>query len=211
MLFSRQNDKILLGVIRMLLEDKSVLESIKKRIWFSFVASILLIIFAVVLLINPDNFIPTAINVFGYVAIFLGILNAVFYFRLPKENRIYSKNLSTSILLILFGIIAFIETSILQEMITIILGGYLIFRNAFRIEMAFNLEDKAKGIWLSSLVISTMNLILGFLIVINPFTNVSINLYLGIMVIVSESLLILENILLLIGFRKYKNHEEVAA
>ena len=136
----------------MLLEDKSVLESIKKRIWFSFVASILLIIFAVVLLINPDNFIPTAINVFGYVAIFLGILNAVFYFRLPKESRIYSKNLSTSI-----------------------------------------------------------NLILGFLIIVNPFTNVSINLYLGIMVIVSASLIILENILLLIGFRKYKNHEEVVA
>src|SRR5699024_86745 len=151
----------------------------KKRIWFSFVASILLIIFAVVLLINPDNFIPTAINVFGYVAIFLGILNAVFYFRLPKESSIYSKNLSTSILLILFGIAAFIETSILQEMITIILGGYLIFRNAFRIEMAFNLQDKAKSIWLSSLGISTINLILGFLIIVNPFTNVSINLYLG--------------------------------
>ncbi len=195
----------------MLLEDKSVFESIKKRIWFSFVASILLIIFAVVLLINPDNFIPTAINVFGYVAIFLGILNMVFYSRLPKENRIYSKNLSTSILLILFGIIAFIETSILQEMITIILGGYLIFRNAFRIEMAFNLQDKAKSIWVSSLIISAINLVLGFLIIVNPFTNTSINLYLGIMVIISESLLILENILLLIGFRKYHNHEKVAA
>lgn len=195
----------------MLLEDKSVLESIKKKIWFSFVASILLIIFAIVLLINPDNFIPTAINVFGYVAIFLGILNLVFYLRLPKENRIYSKNLSTSILLILFGIIAFIETSILQEMITIILGGYLIFRNAFRIELAFMLQDKAKGIWVSCLIISAINLILGFLIVINPFTTISINWYLGIMVMISEGLLILENILLLIGFRKYKNHEEVSA
>ena len=195
----------------MLLEDKSVLESIKKKIWFSFVASILLIIFAIVLLINPDNFIPTAINVFGYVAIFLGILNLVFYLRLPKENRIYSKNLSTSILLILFGIIAFIETSILQEMITIILGGYLIFRNAFRIELAFMLQDKVKGIWVSCLIISAINLILGFLIVINPFTTISINWYLGIMVMISEGLLILENILLLIGFRKYKNHEEVSA
>ena len=195
----------------MLLEDKSVLESIKKKIWFSFVASILLIIFAMVLLINPDNFIPTAINVFGYVAIFLGILNLVFYLRLPKENRIYSKNLSTSILLILFGIIAFIETSILQEMITIILGGYLIFRNAFRIELAFMLQDKVKGIWLSCLIISAINLILGFLIVINPFTTISINWYLGIMVMISEGLLILENVLLLIGFRKYKNHEEVSA
>ena len=120
-------------------------------------------------------------------------------------------NLSTSILLILFGIIAFIETAILQEMMTILLGGYVIFRNAFRIEMAFNLQDRARNIWLSCLVISGINLILGFLIVINPFPDLSINWYLGIMLIISEALLILENILLLIGFRKYKNHEEVVA
>ena len=190
----------------MYLEDKSVVESLKKRMYSSFIVSILLIIFAIVLLINPDNFIPTAINVFGYVAVFMGILNFVFYFRIPKENRIYSKNLSTSILLILFGIIAFIETSILQEMITIILGGYLIFRNAFRTEIAFMLEEKAKRIWIATTVLSVMNLLLGFLIMINPFTNVSINLYLGVMVIVSEILFMFENVLLLIGLRK-KNKE----
>ena len=190
----------------MYLEDKSVVESLKKRMYSSFIVSILLIIFAIVLLINPDNFIPTAINVFGYVAVFMGILNFVFYFRIPKENRIYSKNLSTSILLILFGIIAFIETSILQEMITIILGGYLIFRNAFRTEIAFMLEEKAKRIWIATTVLSVINLLLGFLIMINPFTNVSINLYLGVMVIVSEILFMFENVLLLIGLRK-KNKE----
>ena len=190
----------------MYLEDKSVVESLKKRMYSSFIVSILLIIFAIVLLINPDNFIPTAINVFGYVAVFMGILNFVFYFRIPKENRIYSKNLSTGILFILFGIVAFIETEILQEMITILIGGYLVFRNAFRTEIAFMLEEKAKRIWIATTVLSVMNLLLGFLIMINPFTNVSINLYLGVMVIVSEILFMFENVLLLIGLRK-KNKE----
>ncbi len=190
----------------MYLEDKSVVESLKKRMYSSFIVSILLIIFAIVLLINPDNFIPTAINVFGYVSVFMGILNFVFYFRIPKENRIYSKNLSTGILFILFGIVAFIETEILQEMITILIGGYLVFRNAFRTEIAFMLEEKAKRIWIATTVLSVMNLLLGFLIMINPFTNVSINLYLGVMVIVSEILFMFENVLLLIGLRK-KNKE----
>lgn len=190
----------------MYLEDKSVVESLKKRMYSSFVVSILLIIFAIVLLINPDNFIPTAINVFGYVAVFMGTLNFVFYFRIPKENRIYSKNLSTGILFILFGIVAFIETEILQEMITILIGGYLVFRNAFRTEIAFMLEEKAKKIWIATTVLSVINLLLGFLIMINPFTNVSINLYLGVMVIVSEILFMFENVLLLIGLRK-KNKE----
>ena len=178
----------------MYLEDKTVLESLKKRVYSSFIASILLIIFAVVLLINPDNFIPTAINVFGYVAILMGVLNIVFYFRLPKENRLYSKNLSTSVLLILSGLIAFIETNILTEMISLIIGGYVIFRNAFRLEMAFLFAEKAKSLWLSTCILSFINLLLGFLIVINPFKEVSINFYLGLMVIISEVFLIVENI-----------------
>ena len=194
----------------MYLEDKTVLESLKKRVYSSFIASILLIIFAVVLLINPDNFIPTAINVFGYVAILMGVLNIVFYFRLPKENRLYSKNLSTSVLLILSGLIAFIETNILTEMISLIIGGYVIFRNAFRLEMAFLFTEKAKSLWLSTCILSFINLLLGFLIVINPFKEVSINFYLGLMVIISEVFLIVENILVLIGLSKKKKiNEEV--
>ena len=194
----------------MYLEDKTVLESLKKRVYSSFIASILLIIFAVVLLINPDNFIPTAINVFGYVAILMGVLNIVFYFRLPKENRLYSKNLSTSVLLILSGLIAFIETNILTEMISLIIGGYVIFRNSFRLEMAFLFAEKAKSLWLSTCILSFINLLLGFLIVINPFKEVSINFYLGLMVIISEVFLIVENILVLIGLSKKKKiNEEV--
>ena len=194
----------------MYLEDKTVLESLKKKVYSSFIASILLIIFAVVLLINPDNFIPTAINVFGYVAILMGVLNIVFYFRLPKENRLYSKNLSTSVLLILSGLIAFIETNILTEMISLIIGGYVIFFFFFRLEMAFLFAEKAKSLWLSTCILSFINLLLGFLIVINPFKEVSINFYLGLMVIISEVFLIVENILVLIGLSKKKKiNEEV--
>ena len=193
----------------MFLENKTVFNDLKKKLYFSFIPAILLIILGIVLLINPDNFIPVAINVFGYVAIFLGILNFVFYFRLPKENKIYSKNLSSSILLIIFGIVAFLESNILKEIITLLIGSYIIYRNAKRIELAFCLE-KSKLFYLT-IILAIINLVLGFLIIINPFNNISINLYLGWMVIASEIILSIINILLLILLRKIlKNEKEDA-
>lgn len=190
----------------MFLENKTIFSDLKKKIYFSFIPAILLIILGIVLLINPDNFIPVAINVFGYVAIFLGILNLVFYFKLPKENKIYSKNLSTSILLIVFGIVAFIESDILKEIITLLIGGYIVYRNSKRFELAFSLE-KNKLFYLT-VVLAVINLVIGFLIIINPFNNLSINLYLGWMVIVSEIILSLINILLLISLRKILKDEK---
>ena len=71
----------------MLLENKTIVENIKKSCKESFIASFLLIVFAVVLLINPENFMSSAINVFGYIGVFFGVLNIVFYFRISKEKR----------------------------------------------------------------------------------------------------------------------------
>lgn len=59
--------------------DLNVEQKIKKEVKESFVASILLLAFAVVLMINPDNFLNIAINVFGYLGIFFGVIN-VFIF-----------------------------------------------------------------------------------------------------------------------------------
>ena len=49
----------------MLLENKAIVENIKKSCKESFIAAFLLIVFAVVLLVNPENFMSSAINVFG--------------------------------------------------------------------------------------------------------------------------------------------------
>lgn len=184
----------------MLLENKTIVENIKKSCKESFIASFLLIVFAVVLLINPENFMSSAINVFGYIGVFFGVLNIVFYFRISKEKRLYSTNFRNGLLLFLSGVIAFFKTDILTDMITIIIGGYLIFRNVDRSNMAMTLQSYTKRTWIFILITSMINILLGLFIAINPFENwVSLKTLLAILIMVSEGIIIIQNLVILLG------------
>ena len=186
--------------IMMLLENKTILETIKKSCKESFIAAFLLIVFAIVLLINPENFMSSAINVFGYIGVFFGVLNIVFYFRISKEKRLYSTNFRNGLLLFLSGVIAFFKTDILNDMITILIGGYLIFRNVDRANMAMTLQSYTKRTWIFILITSMINILLGLFIAINPFENwVSLKTLLAILIMVSEGIIIIQNLVILLG------------
>ena len=183
-----------------LLENKAIIENIKKSCKESFIAAFLLIVFAIVLLINPENFMSSAINVFGYIGVFFGVINLVIYFRIPKEKRLYSTNFRNGLLLFLSGIIAFFKTEILTDMITIIIGGYLIFRNIDRSNMAMMLQDDTKKLWIFILVTSIINILIGLFIAINPFDNwVSLKTLLAILIMVSEGIIVIQNLVVLLG------------
>ena len=187
----------------MLLEDKSFIKNIKKEIIESFVAILLIIIFAVVVLKNPENFITVAVQIFGYVAIFMGILNIFFYYRLPEEAKMYSKNLMTGTLLITCGFASFFVTNILKEMITILLGGYLLFQNASRIQLSMQIKPYTKKLWMYLLGASLINSVISILLIINPFAGkFEFNTYISVLLLVVECILFLENIFILIGVKK---------
>ena len=186
--------------IMTLLENKTIIENIKKSCKESFIAAFLLIVFAIVLLINPENFMSSAINVFGYIGVFFGVINLVMYFRISKEKRLYSNNFRNGLLLFLSGIIAFFKTEILTDMITIIIGGYLIFRNVDRSNMAMMLQNDTKKLWIFILVTSMINILIGLFIAINPFDNwVSLKTLLAILIMVSEGIIVIQNLVVLLG------------
>ena len=186
--------------IMTLLENKAIIENIKKSCKESFIAAFLLIVFAIVLLINPENFMSSAINVFGYIGVFFGVINLVIYFRIPKEKRLYSTNFGNGLLLFLSGIIAFFKTEILTDMITIIIGGYLIFRNIDRSNMAMMLQNDTKKLWIFILVTSIINILIGLFIAINPFDNWgSLKTLLAILIMVSEGIIVIQNLVVLLG------------
>lgn len=173
----------------------------KKNIMGSFIAPLLIIIFAIVLYQNPENFISVAVSIFGYGAIFLGVLNLVMYFRLKEEERYLSRQMTNGILFISFGIAAFFENALFTEMITVILGAYVLLQNASRISLSFTLQKLTKSIWLYIFVMSLMNLIIGLFIIVNPFPASQLNFYLASLLVIAEAFLIIENFIILIGVR----------
>lgn len=192
----------------MLLENKTMMKNIKKSIWESFISVFLILLFAIVLLKNPENFISVSIHLFGYIAIFIGVIDLVLYAKLLKEEKIIHKKIMQSAILFSFGLIAFFETETLKNMITFLLGGYFIYLNASRLELSMYLKNFTKKIWIISVIISIINILLALVLIINPLSFEITNFYISILVMIIEGLFFLQNISILAGVRYDKEIHE---
>ncbi len=181
------------------------LEKIKKEAKMSFIVSFLLIALAIVLLINPDNFIVVSINVLGYIGIFFGIISVFTFFLKPKEEANFLRN---GVILVLYGIIAIIESSVLKNVITIILGSYIILRNAYKLEIAWHLKTREIKEYMPILFISAINIILGLTLVINPTLNIPANTFIAILIIICEVLSMAMNIIIIFSKKKENKQNE---
>lgn len=176
------------------------MEKIKKEAKGSFIFVILLIAFALVLYVNPDNFIKIAINVFGYVSIFWGVILCFYYLKKDLEDN----NLTKGIVFVLFGILAILKANILASVFTILLGGYLLYQSANRLYITYYLAKKKKEIWLFILILTLINIILSFLLFFNPLFNIKVNTYMASIIIICEFLIVIQNIV----FLTIKNDKE---
>ena len=185
----------------MYLSDKEVLKSIKKGATMNLIAPLLLIVFALVLFQNPDNFISVAVSIFGYGAIFLGVINSLLYFRLKGEEKVYSKKLTNALIMISFGITSFFQNALFSQIICVLLWAYIIYQNASQLTISLIIKDYQNKIWPYLLVMALINIILGIVIVINPFPSNELNLYLASLIVISEFLCFIQNILVLFGVK----------
>ncbi len=185
----------------MLLEDKSIIKKIRKGVYETFVVAFLILIFAFVLIKNPENFISVAIHVFSYVAVFIGVLDIVIYLRIEEEQRFFENRLFIGVLLICFGVVAFFEVDTLKDVVTILLGGYLLFQNSKRVELSINLRKYTSKLWISLFSSSIFNLFLSILFIVNPFHNMSIHIFMSVLLMIIEGIYLLQNVMILFGVK----------
>ena len=192
----------------MILQEKEILKRMKRSTTTSFMGAILIIVFAIVLFRNPENFLSVAISIFGYIAVALGVISSFLYFRVPESERIYNKRLMTGIVLLAFGFVSFFENELLRNMITILLGGYLLIVNAERVELAMYVKSKESKVWLVLLSLAGLNILASILLMIDPIPNISENAFVSMMLIIIEVLFCIQNFVILFGIRTGDSKKE---
>ena len=180
------------------------IDKVKKEIQGSFVISILLIIFAILLSTNKEDFINIAIKVFGYLSILVGVLQVFTYIRQNEEKRKNNRYLMNGIILTFYGIIAIIKAYLLNEVITILLGGYFILKNSSRCQLAIEIKPEKENLWKYIFMFAILNIILSMLLIIDPFTNIAVNLYISLTIIIEEIIYVVSSFLLLFNLKKTK-------
>ena len=150
---------------------------------------------------NPDNLsktlilglvglvlllIPGTLNkiigiLIGAALLIVGILAIIRY---TKEHEVGSNlNLVSGILYSVLGVIIIIYPYSIINLVTICLGVYLIINGLLKLKLAFMLKNVTNK-WIGTLIMGIITIILGLLLIFNPFAGITITKLAGAFLVV---------------------------
>ena len=176
-------------------------EYIKKYNRSSIITSILMIIVAVLLIVKPIKTMEWIVTLLSVIIIIDGIFDFINYFKSDKETKLYSFGLVEGLLEVLAGILIILDKDVLIAFLPLILGIWIILKNIVKVQLAINLKQICSD-WYLPLIVAILSLLLGILIILNPFGSmITITLLSGIFLLVTEVFNLIENIYLLIKLK----------
>lgn len=176
-------------------------EYIKKYNKSSIITSILMIIVAILLITKPIKTMEWIIILISAIIIIDGIFDFINYFRSDKETKLYSFGLIEGLLEVLAGVLIILNKDALITFLPLILGIWIILKNIIKIQLAINLKQISDS-WYLLLIFAILSLLLGVLIILNPFSSIiAITLLAGIFLLMTETVNLIENIYLMIKLK----------
>lgn len=176
---------------------------IKKCEMYSMIISILMIILSLFLIVKPIKSIETFILIFSIILLVNGVIGIITYFTIENEERLFSFDLLSGITNIIAGILVFIYRSSLIEVFPVMLGIYVIISSLLKMQISINLSTVPKSNWVLLVIMSILNMIIGVLLITNPFESIiTITTLCGIFLLISEVISLIEEIYVLVKIKK---------
>jgi uncharacterized membrane protein HdeD (DUF308 family) len=162
-------------------------EIIKKKELKGIFVSLLLIVLGVFLIIKPLEIVKTLIQIMGIILLLSGCIDFMNYFRMSEEEKLFNYGLFKGIMELCIGILFIFKFEVLTSIFSIIIGLTIIFINIFKLQLSINLKQIENTNWLVGVIISTISIILGIIIILDPFDSVKLLIISsGIIICISE-------------------------
>ena len=153
---------------------KNSIENVYNRmIIYSLITSILSILVGLVLV-----FLPTVSNkvvgiIVGIIFLIFGI-NAVYKYFHRDGAKIYSLNIVFGVLYSILGVVIILYPYSVMEFVTVCLGLFVIINGATKINYGIWLKRGNEDSWLVTLVTGIFLVVLGIMLVFNPFSAMTL-------------------------------------
>ena len=149
---------------------KNSIENVYNRmIIYSLITSILSIIVGLVLI-----FLPTVSNkVVGIIVVVIILIfgiNAVYKYFHRDGAKIYSLNIVFGVLYSILGVVIILYPYSVMEFVTVCLGLFIIINGATKVNYGLWLKRGSEDSWLVTLVTGIFLVVLGIMVVFNPFS-----------------------------------------
>lgn len=175
---------------------------IKKKEIKGILGSLLLIVLSVFLMLKPIEIIGTLIKVIGMILLICGVFDFANYFVNKKEESLFDYGLVKGIIEITIGVLFIFKYDLLINLFPCILGLIIVFINIFKLQTAISLKEFESN-YMTGVIISSLSIILGLVIVINPFETIEVVIIVsGAVLLISELSNIIYSISVLKFFKK---------
>lgn len=164
-----------------------MLSSIKSKVIKSLLFGVLLIALAVYLIIKPLEIVSTLIKVIGMFVLICGVFDFINYFFNKEEDAFFNYGLFRGIMEITVGILFVFKYNLLITLFPSLLGLMIVFINIFKLQTAIEYKNVENSNYLTGVIISSLSIILGIIVLINPFETVEVVVITsGVILLVSE-------------------------
>lgn len=175
---------------------------IKKKEIKGILGSLLLIVLSVFLMLKPIEIIGSLIKVIGMILLICGVFDFANYFVNKKEESLFDYGLVKGIIEITIGVLFIFKYDLLINLFPCILGLIIVFINIFKLQTAISLKEFESN-YMTGVIISSLSIILGLVIVINPFETLEVVIIVsGTVLLISELSNIIYSISVLKFFKK---------
>lgn len=143
-------------------------ELTKKIFWTSIASTIAILVFGGLLFAFPETVIKSITIALAVIFMAVGIIPIINYFRFRSSGIATTFGFMMGVFCIIVGLILLMNENILNIIIPIIAGVWIIINSINRIAIAMDLRDAKVTIWAITLVYAIITLVIGVLLILDP-------------------------------------------
>lgn len=141
---------------------------LKEMKWNMLLSAALYMILGLILLIFPATTARTICYLIAGIAIVIGLVNLVVYFTRSVTRNYYRNDFVTGLMLMILGFFVIYQVDLVISLVPFIIGLCIIISGLFKLQGALDVQ-RMGGNAVVILGVAVVNMVLGILMVINPF------------------------------------------
>lgn len=132
---------------------------------YDIASSIILFILGVLLLSVPGGIVTSVIRIFGIIIVILGMLSIVNV----AKTKVYNGEMVYGILIGVLGLVFISNPEVIASIIPFVFGVWIVIKSSFKLQFVVALKRSKSPEYIKALVVNIITLILGVVLVFNPF------------------------------------------
>lgn len=147
-------------------QGKSVYQRIKNSY---IVIAVAYVVFGMSLLIKPEMSTGIICFAVGALCLIYSIATLIKYFISDKKRYYVEPNFILPVLMLVFGLVIIFKPAVIISILPIVVGIVMVVSGVIKLQDSFSLKKYAYAKWWTVLIFAFVSVILGVVILINPF------------------------------------------